>query len=57
MPAIDARLMLTVLGPVLLLLGLARCLGSRSLVPQAKAWLLAGALFSAVAIWLWVSVP
>jgi len=43
MPAIDA--------------GLARCLGSRSLVPQAKAWLLAGALFSAVAIWLWVSVP
>jgi len=53
MSPFDPRLVLAVLGPLFLLLGLWRVLAARALVPQARAWLLIGAIFSAVAIWLW----
>ncbi len=52
MPAIDAKLVFAVLGPLFLALGAVRCLCAGRLVPQARAWLLIGAIFSAVAAWL-----
>ncbi len=56
MPAIDAKLIFAVLGPVFLALGMARWLGAGRMVPQAKTWLLVGGIFSAVAAWLWLRV-
>jgi hypothetical protein len=53
MPDIDARLVFTALGPLFLLLAGWRCWRARSLLPQARAWLIVGAIFSAVAAWLW----
>ena len=53
MPPIDAKLIFTVLGPMFLLLGAVRCAIAGALVPQGKAWLWVGAIFSAVALWLW----
>jgi hypothetical protein len=53
MSAFDPRIVLAVLGPLFLLLGVWRLLKAGALVPQARAWLLIGAIFSAVAIWLW----
>jgi len=53
MPPIDAKLILAILGPAFLVLGLARWLTAGRGTPQAKAWLLVGAIFSAVATWLW----
>jgi hypothetical protein len=53
MPPIDAKLILAILGPAFLALGLARWLAAGRVIPQAKAWLLVGAIFSAVATWLW----
>ena len=54
MSAFDPRLVLAVLGPLFLLLGLWRMLrAGGAVVPQARTWLLVGAIFSAVAIWLW----
>jgi hypothetical protein len=52
----DTKLVFTVLGPVLLALGVLRWLGTGRMVPQAKTWLLIGAIFSAVAAWLWFGV-
>lgn len=53
MPSIDARLIFTVLGPLFLLLAAWRYSSASSLAPQAKAWLIIGIIFSAVAAWLW----
>jgi uncharacterized membrane protein HdeD (DUF308 family) len=53
MSMIDAKLIFTVLGPLFLLLGVARCALAGGLVPQGKTWLLIGGIFSAVALWLW----
>lgn len=44
------------LGPAFLALGAWRCARAGRLVPQARAWLIIGAVFSAVALWLWAPV-
>ena len=46
-----------ILGPLFLALGVMRWATARRLVPQAKAWLLVGAIFCLVAAWLWLVVP
>jgi hypothetical protein len=56
MPALDAKLIFAVLGPVFLLMGLASLMRSGGLQPQAKTWLLVGTIFSLVAAWLWWGV-
>ena len=56
MPPIDTKLIFAVLDPLSLLLGAARWLGAGRIVPQAKTWLPIGAIFSAVAAWLWFGV-
>ncbi len=56
MPPLDPRWVLALLGPSFLLLGLARALTARRVVPQARAWLLVGCIFSASAAWLWTRV-
>jgi hypothetical protein len=56
MPALDAKLIFAVLGPVFLLMGLTSLLRSSGLQPQAKTWLLVGTIFSLVAAWLWWGV-
>ena len=53
----DTRLIFTVLGPLFLLLAGWRCLRAGSFVPQAKAWLCVGVIFSLVAAWLWFYQP
>ena len=55
MPAVSALLILAVLGPLFLLLGAWRCASAGSLVPQGRTWLIVGAIFSAVAAYLWWS--
>ena len=50
---IDPKLLLAVLGVLFLGLGLGRALIARQIVPQARAWLIIGAIFCAVAAWLW----
>jgi hypothetical protein len=55
MPPITAQLIFTVLGPVFLILGAWRCIGAARVVPQARAWLIVGLIFSAVAVYLWWS--
>lgn len=50
---IDAKLIFTVLGPFFLVLGMWRAITRGPMSPQARAWLLVGAIFSAVATWLW----
>ena len=57
MPSIDARLIFAVLGPLFLLLAAWSYSRAGSLVPQAKAWLIIGIIFSAVAAWLWWYQP
>ena len=49
----DAKTILAVLGPLFLALGALRTWRAGRVVPQARAWLLVGAIFSAVAAWLW----
>ena len=49
---IDAPLIFAVLGPAFLLLGAWRWVSARRVGPQARTWLLIGAIFSAVALWL-----
>jgi hypothetical protein len=51
--AVSAQLVFAILGPVFLVLGAWRCIGARKLVPQARAWLIIGLIFSAVAAYLW----
>lgn len=41
-----------VLGPLFLVLGTVRCLQARTVTPQARTWLLLGAIFSVVALML-----
>jgi hypothetical protein len=53
----DTKLIFAVLGPVFLLLGIAKWMSSGRLHPQTKAWLIIGIIFSAVAAWLWFGVP
>jgi uncharacterized membrane protein HdeD (DUF308 family) len=53
----DIKLIFAVLGPVFLLLGVAKWVSARRLHPQAKTWLIIGIIFSAVAAWLWFGVP
>lgn len=56
MPFTTATLF-SVLGPLFLLLGAWRCLSARTLMPQARTWLIVGAIFSAVALYLRWSLP
>jgi hypothetical protein len=51
--SIDAKLILGALGPLFLVLGAVRCVMAGAFVPQGKTWLIIGAIFSAVALWLW----
>ena len=53
MPALDVKTVFAVLGTAFLLLALWRSLSAGAWVPQARTWLILGAIFSAVAIWLW----
>jgi hypothetical protein len=55
MPTVTAQLIFTVLGPLFLVLGAWRCASGGGLVPQGRTWLLIGAIFSAVAVYLWWS--
>lgn len=55
MPPVTAQLIFTVLGPLFLMLGAWRCISAGGLVPQGRTWLIIGAIFSAVAVWLWWS--
>ena len=58
MPAVSAQLIFSVLGPLFLLLGAWRCVRAGALVSQGHTWLIIGAIFSAVAVWLaFVGVP
>lgn len=50
---IDAKLIFTLLGPLFLVLGMWRAVTRGPMSPQARAGLLVGAIFSAVAAWLW----
>jgi hypothetical protein len=56
MPALDAKLIFAVLGPVFLLMGLTSLLRAGGLQPQSQTWLLVGTIFSLVAAWLWWGV-
>ena len=53
MAPFDPKLLFAVLGPLFLVLGAWRGLHAGTLVPQARTWLLLGAIFSAIAAWLW----
>lgn len=44
------------LGALFLLLGAWRCLSAGASVPQGRAWLIVGTIFSAVAVYLWWSL-
>ena len=46
-----------VLGPALIATGAIRWAAARRLVPQARTYLLLGAIFTAVAMWLWWMRP
>ena len=48
----SAQLVFTVLGPLFLVAGVWRCLGSDRNVVQGRTWLIVGAIFSAVALYL-----
>ena len=53
MPGFEPKLIFAVLGPLFLALGALRFLRGGALVPQASTWLILGAIFSAVDLWLW----
>ena len=53
MPAIDAQLIFTVLGPLFLLLAAVQWWRAGALQPSGRAWLRVGMIFVAVAGWLW----
>lgn len=56
-PAPSAQLIFAWLGPLFLLAGAWRCIRAGSLVPQGRTWLVIGAIFSGVALFLWWSQP
>lgn len=49
----DAKLILTVLAPVFLLLAAVQWWRAKRLEPSGRAWLRIGLIFAAVAAWLW----
>ena len=49
----SAQLVFTVLGPLFVMAGAWRCHGSARNVTQGRTWLIVGAIFSAVALYLW----
>jgi hypothetical protein len=51
----SAQLVFAVLGPLFLLAGAWRCLGADRNLIQGRTWLIVGAIFSAVALFLWWS--
>ncbi len=53
MPVPDIKTVFAVLGPLFLLLAVWRGSRAGGSVPQARAWLIIGVIFSAVATWLW----
>ena len=53
MPAIDAKLILTILGPLFLLLAAVQWWRAGALQPSGRAWLRVGVIFIAIAAWLW----
>ena len=55
--SITAQAIFSILGPLFLLLGAWRCLSAGALVPQGRTWLIVGAIFSAVALYLWAALP
>lgn len=55
MPSV--RLIFAILGALFLVLGTMRFLRADRPVPQAKAWLIIGVIFSMVAAWLYFHVP
>ena len=54
---IDTSLIFAVLGPAFLLLGALRWASAGRAGSQARTWLLVGAIFSAVALWLAWNTP
>lgn len=54
---IEPRWVFTLLGPLFLALAVWRWTGAGRLVPQARAWLIIGIIFSLVAAWLWWQAP
>jgi hypothetical protein len=55
MPDVDAKLILSLLGPLFLLLAAVQWWRAGQLRPSGKAWLRVGLIFVAVAGWLWWS--
>ena len=53
----SAHLVFAVLGPLFLLAGAWRCLGTHRNPTQGRAWLIVGVIFSAVALYLAWSQP
>jgi hypothetical protein len=53
----DAKTILAILGPLLFALGALRAWQTGRVVAQARTWLIVGAIFSAVAAWLWSTAP
>ena len=53
MPAFDAKLILSILGPLFLLLAAVQWWRVGALRPSGRAWLRVGLIFVAVAAWLW----
>lgn len=56
-PMIDTKIVFAILGPLFLMMAGWRTLKAGKLIPQAKAWLVIGSIFSAVAAWLWWYQP
>jgi len=57
MPDLNVPTLFAWLALVFLLLGLGRCVATRRWHPQARAWLILGLIFSAVAWWLRLPHP
>lgn len=53
MPPFDAKLILSFLGPLFLLLAAGQLWRWGKLRPSGKAWLRVGVIFVIVAAWLW----
>lgn len=52
-PEIDAKLVFALLGPALLVLGALRWWRAGEFMVQGRIWMVVGAIFSAMAAWLW----
>ena len=57
MPSFTPQWIFLIVGPLFLAIGQMRWTTARRLVPQAKAWLIAGTIFCLVAAWSWRVVP